>query len=66
MSYLAVEGGGGGEKKKKKKVGKPIGDPVRGRDAPTNVNTHSTNVNTLGAVELCINYIGSATKIVLN
>ena len=37
MSYLAAEGGGGGEKKKKK-VGKPIGDPVRGRDAPINLS----------------------------
>ncbi len=27
---------GGGKKEKKKKVCKPIGDPVRGRDAPIN------------------------------
>ncbi len=26
------------EQKKKKKVGKPIGDPVRGRDAPIRLN----------------------------
>ncbi len=31
MAYLAAEG-----EKKKKKVGNPIGDPVKGRDAPTN------------------------------
>ncbi len=28
------DGGRKPRKKKKKKVGKPIGDPVRGRDAP--------------------------------
>ncbi len=40
MPYPAAEkGGGGGEKKKKKKVGKPIGDPVRGRDAPIILTT---------------------------
>ncbi len=32
MAYSAAEKGGGGEKQKK--VGKPIGDPVRERDAP--------------------------------
>ncbi len=37
------------KKKKKKKVGKPIGDPVRGRDAPINIKSsrlstkHKTN-----------------------
>ncbi len=36
MAYLAAEGEKIKKKKKKKKVGKPIGDPVRGRDAPIN------------------------------
>ncbi len=41
MAYLAAEG----EKiKKKKKVGKPIGDPVRGRDAPMNNMVHNQNI----------------------
>ncbi len=31
MPFSAAEGGG---EKEKKKVGNPIGDPVRGRDAP--------------------------------
>ncbi len=36
MPYSVAEKGG--EKKKRKKVGNPIGDPVRGRDAP--IKTH--------------------------
>ena len=32
MPYSAAEGGG--ENKRKRKLSKPIGDPVRGRDAP--------------------------------
>ncbi len=39
MQYLAAEKGNRGEKKKKK-VGKPIGDPVGGRDAPIRVFRH--------------------------
>ncbi len=35
MAYLAAEG-------EKKKVGKPIGDPVRGRDAPINVTLQNS------------------------
>ncbi len=37
MAYLAAEGEKIKKNKKKKKVGKPIGDPVRGRDAPISV-----------------------------
>ncbi len=46
MPYSVAEGGGGGGEKKKKKVGKPIGDPVRGRDAPiTGISCTREHVN---------------------
>ncbi len=44
MPYSVVEKGGGGKKKKKKKVGNPIGDPVRGRDAPINRKAYLRNL----------------------
>ncbi len=52
MPYSVAEKGGG---KKKKKVGKPIGDPVRGRDAPM-TTTRFQSITTMSRVmEWCNN-----------
>ena len=40
------------QKKEKKKVGKPIGDPVRGRDAPIIISSRQITIHVYGGDQL--------------